>query len=93
MPIAGDVDSIREWITHDDNGLLCDPRSPVGIAAAINRAIERPAWRASARATNFRLVAHRADRVQNQILVSGFYDDLFRDARRPGMTSAMASVR
>ena len=32
FPVAGDLESIREWITHGQNGLLVDPNDPQSIA-------------------------------------------------------------
>ncbi len=39
LPVLGRVDSIREWIIHEQNGLFCDERSPESLAAAIIRAL------------------------------------------------------
>lgn len=39
FPIAGDIDSIREWITDGENGLLIDPADPVQLADAVLRAL------------------------------------------------------
>jgi glycosyltransferase involved in cell wall biosynthesis len=41
FPIAGDLESIREWITHGKNGLLVDPNNAQSIADAILIALER----------------------------------------------------
>ena len=35
FPVAGDLESIREWITPDENGLLFDSNDPQSIAKAI----------------------------------------------------------
>lgn len=35
LPIAGDIESIREWITPGQNGILFDPSDPMALAEAI----------------------------------------------------------
>ncbi len=35
LPVAGDLESLREWITSGQNGLLVDSNSPSAIAKAI----------------------------------------------------------
>ena len=40
LPVAGDIESIREWITQGKNGLLFDPNDPRAVAAAILSALE-----------------------------------------------------
>ena len=40
FPVAGDLESIREWITPKENGLLFDPKDPQSIAAALISALE-----------------------------------------------------
>lgn len=60
MPVAGDIESIREWITPGVNGLLVDPDKPQALAEAILLALENPAMRAIAAECNARLVRERA---------------------------------
>jgi len=40
FPIAGDLDSIREWITSGKNGLLTDATDPRKLADAILESLE-----------------------------------------------------
>ena len=42
FPIAGDIESIREWITPGVNGLLVDPGDPTALAEAIMQALDQP---------------------------------------------------
>ncbi len=60
-PVAGDIESLREWITPGENGLLVDPRDPVALAEAILHALRDPDLRTRAREQNTRLVAERAE--------------------------------
>lgn len=68
FPVAGDIESVREWITDGDNGLLCDPASPQSLASAIVRALGNEQMRNEARDRNLRLTAERAEynRVMRQ---------------------------
>jgi len=61
FPIAGDLESIREWITPGVNGLLVDPGDPQALAEAILRALDQPELRAEAKRVNLELVRERAE--------------------------------
>jgi glycosyltransferase involved in cell wall biosynthesis len=73
FPVAGDLESIREWITHGVNGLLCDPREPESIAQMIIRALSDSAMRSCAVAKNLDLVGERADRDNVMTAATAFY--------------------
>jgi len=60
FPVAGDLDSIREWITPGENGLLVDAASPESIAHGLLAAIEDDALRERARVFNLKRVSERA---------------------------------
>jgi glycosyltransferase involved in cell wall biosynthesis len=61
FPIAGNIESLREWITDGVNGFLIDPGDPVALAEAILRAMDNPELRQSAERYNTRLVADKAE--------------------------------
>jgi glycosyltransferase involved in cell wall biosynthesis len=61
FPIAGDIESLREWITDGENGLLIDPADPGALAGAILKALEDGDLRAGASIHNLRMVAERAE--------------------------------
>jgi glycosyltransferase involved in cell wall biosynthesis len=61
FPVAFDIESVREWITDEVNGLLCDPNDPALLARAIIRALKDEQLRNSARAHNLGLIAERAE--------------------------------
>ncbi len=61
FPIAGDLESVREWIEPGKNGLLVDPDNPHELARAILEAIDQPKLRAQAQERNFELVQERAE--------------------------------
>lgn len=73
FPVAGDIESLREWIEHGTNGLLCDPTDPAAIAGAITRALEDTPLREAARAHNLRLIAERADYGRVMARAETFY--------------------
>ena len=60
FPVAGDIDSLREWINHGENGLLVDPGSPEELADAILEAIKNTEIRMRAQKKNAQLIAERA---------------------------------
>ncbi len=60
FPIAGDIESIREWIEHGVNGLLVDPSDPVALAQAVALALDDAGLRARAAAENLEQVERRA---------------------------------
>jgi glycosyltransferase involved in cell wall biosynthesis len=60
FPVAGDIESLREWVTNGENGLLVDPADSHALANAICFALETPALRKRAREHNTNLIAERA---------------------------------
>ena len=60
FPVAGNIESIREWIVDGENGLLVDPASPEALAEAIIRGIEDQPLCQQADHTNRQLIAERA---------------------------------
>jgi glycosyltransferase involved in cell wall biosynthesis len=77
FPIAGDLESIREWITHAHNGLLMDPNDPGSIADAILLGLEREDLRREAAGLNLKLIAVRGEYLQNMKRAEDFYASIF----------------
>lgn len=73
LPVAGDLDSIREWITDGENGMLVDPTDASALAAAIVRGLNDGELRARAAAINARLIAERADYANGMQKAEAFY--------------------
>jgi len=73
FPIAGDLESIREWITPNENGLLFDSNSPQSIADAIINAIENKNLRSKAAGLNQEIISVRAEYKQNMQRAEEFY--------------------
>ncbi|MCW5875196.1 MAG: glycosyltransferase [Anaerolineales bacterium] len=73
LPVAGDLDSIREWITPGENGLLVDPNDAGALAAAILRGLGDAALRSKAASHNATLIAERADYYSGMRRAEAFY--------------------
>jgi len=60
FPVAGDIESLREWVVDGENGFLIDPGNPSALADAVNRAFSDPDLRARAADRNQTLIDERA---------------------------------
>ena len=76
FPVAGDLESIREWITHNENGLLFDSNNPQSIADAIVTAIENKDLRTKAAKLNQEIIAARAEYEHNMHRIEKFYEEV-----------------
>ncbi len=76
FPVAGDLDSIREWITPGKNGLLVNADDPSALSEAILRGLNEPALRTQAAHENAALIAERAEYTRNMARVLEFYGRL-----------------
>ena len=73
FPVAGDLESIREWITPNENGLLFDSTSPQSIADAIIHAIENKNLREKAAGLNQEIISARAEYKSTMVKAEEFY--------------------
>jgi glycosyltransferase involved in cell wall biosynthesis len=73
FPVAGDLESIREWITPGENGLLFDSNDPSSIAQAICSAIENKSLRENAAGLNREIILSRAEYQSNMMRAEEFY--------------------
>jgi glycosyltransferase involved in cell wall biosynthesis len=76
FPAAGDLESIREWITPDRNGLLFDPNDEKSIANAIISAIEKDPLRERSARFIREMIADRAEYKQNMKRAEQFYEGI-----------------
>ena len=78
FPIAGDIESLREWIIPGVNGLLVEPDKAQALAEALVLALENPDLREQAAETNRGIIQERAELnlVRSQIAV--FYERLLQ---------------
>jgi len=61
FPVAGNLESIREWITPGQNGWLTDAADPRALADSILNALENKDLREKAAGLNTKLIAVRAE--------------------------------
>ena len=73
FPVAGDLESIREWITPNLNGLLFNSNDHQSIAGAINHAIENKNLQEKAAGLNQEIISARAEYKQNMSKAEEFY--------------------
>jgi glycosyltransferase involved in cell wall biosynthesis len=76
FPVVGDIESLREWVTHGVNGFLVDPEDHQALARSIITALEMPGLRSNAREINLGLIAERADHNKVMQAASAFYQQL-----------------
>ena len=73
FPAAGDLESLREWITPNKNGLLFNANDPQSIADAILTAIENENLRRNAAGLNQKIIIERAEYRHNMERADKFY--------------------
>lgn len=76
FPIAGDIESLREWITPGVNGLLVDPGDAHALAQAILSALQDPEMRQRASQSNRQLIRERAEYHQVMRQAAQFYHQI-----------------
>ncbi|HQU36947.1 MAG TPA: glycosyltransferase family 4 protein [Anaerolineales bacterium] len=76
FPVAGDLESIREWITPNENGLLCDSNDPQSIASALIEAIENKALREKSASLNREIISTRAEYGNTMRSAEAFYREV-----------------
>jgi glycosyltransferase involved in cell wall biosynthesis len=82
FPVAGDLESIREWIRPNENGLLFDSTNPQSIAEGIIAAIENKNLRKVAAGLNREIIASRAEYKQNMVMAEEFYEEVCKYTSR-----------
>ena len=75
-PVAGNLESIREWIDDGRNGSLVDPDDPSALAHSVIRALREEPMRASSGRHNANLIAERADFAAGMLRVEAAYREL-----------------
>jgi glycosyltransferase involved in cell wall biosynthesis len=76
FPIAGDLESLREWILPGENGFLINPGDAGALAGAVLDALDQPELRSRAAATNARLVQERAEHGMVMSSAEEFYREI-----------------
>jgi glycosyltransferase involved in cell wall biosynthesis len=73
FPVAGDLDSVREWIEPGVNGLLVNPADPVSLARAVSDVLADGGLRKEAARRNQQIIADRADYARVMAAAESFY--------------------
>jgi glycosyltransferase involved in cell wall biosynthesis len=73
FPIAGDLESIREWIEEGVNGLLIDPGDPAALASAVVQALSNANLREVVSERNQQLIRSRAMYPNTMAEAESFY--------------------
>jgi glycosyltransferase involved in cell wall biosynthesis len=73
FPIAGDLESVREWLVRGETGLIIDPADDEGLAWAMLRALEDEDMRATAARRNRQVIRQRADYAACMRQAEAFY--------------------
>ena len=81
FPVAGDLESIREWIRDGENGLLVDASNPDAISNALLKAANDANERDKAAEINLALVRERADFTKGMRAVEQHYLRLLETRR------------
>jgi len=76
LPVCGDIESTREWITDGENGLLVDPQDKRALALAILRGLQEDELRLKASQKNLEIIRTRADRRVVGRQIKDFYRQL-----------------
>jgi glycosyltransferase involved in cell wall biosynthesis len=79
FPVAGDIESINEWLTNHENSLLVDPADPKMLADALIQAIEDQALRQNAEEINLQLITERANYQAVMAQAERFYTEVAGD--------------
>ncbi|MHC1740277.1 MAG: glycosyltransferase [Anaerolineaceae bacterium] len=74
LPVCGDIESIRAWITSGENGLLVDPNNAQALASALIRALEDGNLQKSAANLNQERITDRASRKATKQRITDFYN-------------------
>jgi glycosyltransferase involved in cell wall biosynthesis len=76
LPVAGDIESIREWIVPGMNGLLVEPDKPQSLADAVLLALENQEFRQKAAAYNAEVVQQRVSAAVTREKITDFYQQV-----------------
>jgi glycosyltransferase involved in cell wall biosynthesis len=76
FPVTGDIESVREWITDGENGLLVDPADSQALANAIIQAMEQNDMRRNSVKNNIKQIIKRAENKSVMKNAEEFYLNL-----------------
>ncbi len=76
FPVAGNIESVREWIDNGVNGLLIENGDETALANAIIAALQNSTLRTQARERNQQIIAERAEYQTVMRKATGFYEQI-----------------
>jgi glycosyltransferase involved in cell wall biosynthesis len=82
LPVAGDIESVREWIDDGTNGLLCDATNVESLAGAMTSALDDVTLQQAARHYNEQLIAERAEYRSVMRRAESFYQQVIESKRQ-----------
>ena len=78
FPVVGDIESLREWITNEENGILVDPQDPDKLAGAIITALNNRRLRLEASERNLAIIEERAAKSATLPQIDAFYTQFLK---------------
>ena len=81
FPVAGDIDSLHEWIVDGENGLLCNPSDPHALATCMVRVLKDSDLRVRATTRNRSMIEERANYQNVMEDAETFYHEVIAKAR------------
>ncbi|MEN6480683.1 MAG: glycosyltransferase family 4 protein [Anaerolineaceae bacterium] len=73
FPIAGDLESLREWITPGANGMLVEPSKAQSLADALIISLENPQLRSQAAEINLKNIREKTNTDFVRAQIDAFY--------------------
>jgi glycosyltransferase involved in cell wall biosynthesis len=73
FPVVGDLESLREWISDGENGLLIDSKDAQALADAVIHVLQSSDLQTRAARMNQELIATRAERSVVRESLGAFY--------------------
>ena len=88
FPVLGRVESLREWIGDEENGLFCDETDPASLAAAVIRALNDTNLRVRASEINRELIRVRGERANVMARAEQLYDSIVNRSLRKSFAAS-----
>jgi len=85
LPIAGDLETLREWITPGVNGLLVDPNQPQAVADAMLLGFANPQLFRTAAEINRNIILERAETRIVREKLQKFYQEILQGTGETGL--------
>jgi glycosyltransferase involved in cell wall biosynthesis len=76
FPIAGDIESLHEWIEPGVNGMFFDPSNPASLADVLISALHNPQLLRNAAEVNYSIIRTRAEFKAGMQKANDFYNSI-----------------